>query len=110
MPTSSADLRSYASYLEQLDFRTERLSSLGAGFVDRVRNHGGSTYLKYLRKSDNISAFKIMISEFLAEYGSTYWGKYKRSHLKEPDISKGFLYPRDAERKDSRYVTQKTAT
>ena len=35
---------------------------------------------------------------FLTRYGSVFWGDLNRTHLKEPDKSKGLLYDRDAER------------
>lgn len=36
---------------------------------------------------------------FLEEYGAEFWGKdTNRKHLKEPDISKGLVYPQDAGR------------
>lgn len=48
--------------------------------------------------------FKVAVSEFLARHGPTYWGVDKRDQLLEPDIFKGFLCPRDAQREYSRLV------
>ena len=57
----------------------------------------------FLDKASTEDALKVAVSEFLAEYGPKYWGVDKRDHLQEPDIYKGFLCPRDAQREDSRW-------
>ena len=59
---------------------------------------------KFLNRMANPEAFKIIVSEFLAEYGPVYWGNSKRDHLEEPNILKGFLCPRDAIRANSKWV------
>ena len=62
-------------------------------------------YLMFLNKASTEDTSKVTVSAFLAKYGPTYWGIDKRDHLQEPDISKGFLCPRDAQREDSRWLS-----
>ena len=45
-----------------------------------------------------------MVREFLNLRGHRYWSASNRRHLQQPDILKGFLYPRDTERAQSRYI------
>ena len=61
-----------------------------------------STHDRFLNKASTEDTLKVAVSDFLAKYGPIYWGINKRDHLQEPDIYKGFLCPRDAQREDSR--------
>lgn len=61
-----------------------------------------STHHIFLNKASTKDLLKVAVLEFLAQYGPKYWGVDKRDHLCEPDILRGFLYPRDAQREDSR--------
>jgi hypothetical protein len=101
-PTSSADFPSYTDYIEQLDFKTETHPKVHTALMDQVKGHVDFSCHKYLRQFDNKPAFKTMVTEFLTEHGQTFWDQTQRSHLKQLDISKGFWYPRDTERNDSR--------
>lgn len=103
IPRSSNINQKY--FLDMLGFETSNTSNkmknmLITNMNDHVQvrpvNH------KFLTKTANPEALKILVAEFLAEYGPIYWGDSKREHLKERDIHKGFLCPRDALRKDSR--------
>lgn len=67
-----------------------------------MKAHLDSPSHKFLTRAANPEAFKIVISEFLAEYGPIYWGDSMRDHLQESDSLKGFLCPRDAQRVPSR--------
>lgn len=71
-------------------------------FIADMDDHVQPLSHKFLNRAANREAFKIMVAEFLAEHGPTYWGTSKRDHLEEPNILKGFLCPRDALRADSR--------
>lgn len=71
-------------------------------FIANMNDHVQHLSHKYLTKAANPEAFKILVAEFLAEYGPIYWGDSKRDHLKKQDIHQGFLCPRDALREDSR--------
>lgn len=93
---------SYTSYIDLLGFKVITDSGERIAFLDQVKGHVDFSCYKFLRKSDNGSAFRVMVKEFLTEHGSTFWGGVNRSHLKEPDISKRFFCPRDANRKGSR--------
>ena len=70
--------------------------------VDNMDGHVQHTSHRFLLKIENPQALKVVVLEFLAEYGPVYWGNSERDHLKEPNILKGFLCPRDATRPDSR--------
>lgn len=102
------------NYLDQLGFEKgseaaeDEAFLTRAAFVKDLRNHVKSSDFEYLLKVDNEQAFEMMIKGFLLKYGTTYWGASKRSHLVEKDPAKGFLCPRDAERKDSRYWSDST--
>ena len=61
-----------------------------------------STHDMFLDRASTEDTLKVVVLEFLAIYGPKYWGIDKRDHLQEPDISKGFLCPRDAQRENSR--------
>ena len=67
-----------------------------------MKIHLSSPSHKFLNRHTNPEAFRIMVSEFLAQYGPIYWGDSERDHLVEPDTLKGFLYPRDAQHVGSR--------
>lgn len=67
-----------------------------------MKAHVNSPLCKFLTPDDNKAGFRNLVLEFLAECGHTYWVRYSRDYLQEPDIWKGFYYPRDAERKCSR--------
>ena len=75
-----------------------------ASFIGDMNHHVKHKSHKFLLKTENPAASKTIISEFLKKYGRIYWGNNKREHLEEPDISKGFLCPRDATRGDSRWA------
>ena len=64
-----------------------------------------STHGMLLIKASTEDTLKVTVSAFLERYGPTYWGIDNRDHLQEPDISKGFLCPRDAQREDSRWLS-----
>lgn len=71
-------------------------------FIADVKHHVNSPSHRFLTRDAYPEAFKTVMSEFLAEYGPTYWGDSKRDHLQESDALKGFLCPRDAQREGSR--------
>lgn len=71
---------------------------------NHLKAHADDSVYKFLRSTDNGAAFKVMVSEFLVGHGEEYWGLSNREHLAEPDVSKGFFYPRDANRGGSRFV------
>lgn len=73
-------------------------------FVQEVKEHTQEPECLFLRKEDNAAAFDELMSGFLRKRGSYYWGVENRDHLAEQDTSKGFLYPRDAERPNSRWA------
>ena len=73
-------------------------------FLVNMDDHVQHISHKFLHQNANPKAFKIVVTEFLAEYGPVYWGNSKRDHLDEPNILKGFLCPRDATRVKSRCV------
>lgn len=72
-------------------------------FIENLGNYVKSFGFEHIRKTGNKQAYEMMIKRFLSEHGTTYWGSSKRVHLVEKDPSKGFLYPRDTERKNSKY-------
>lgn len=72
--------------------------------INHIKSHVDTSVHKYLRSIDNEAAFNVMVSEFFERHGADYWGPFDREHLAEPDVSKGFLYPRDAYREGSQYV------
>ena len=98
----------YTNFLDNLGFeRTDPAIQAQAyqyrnEFIADVKHHVSLSNLRCLCRDDDVLAFEKMISDFLSKYGSKYWGPSKRDHLAEKDSSKGFLYPRDAERKGSR--------
>ena len=73
-------------------------------FVEKMDDHVQHISHKFLLRIANPEAMRIVVLEFLAEYGPLYWGDSKRNHLEEPNILKGFLCPRDATRPNSRWV------
>ena len=73
-------------------------------FVQDVKEYTQEPECLFLRKQDNGAAFDELIHGFLRKRGSYYWGTENRDHLVEQDASKGYLYPRDAERPNSRWA------
>lgn len=97
--------KSYSTYFTQLGFSSPAVAlAVRDELIRDVRAHVDTSNYKYLRKEDNRNAFKTMVSEFLNEYGTTYWGISRRDHLVCQDVRKGFLCPRDAQREGSRYL------
>lgn len=107
-PPARALGTTYTNFLDELGFEAENEAAAGnpvntrLAFISDLRDHVDSSYSKYLRKRDNEKAFEKMIEDFLSKHGAIYWGPSQRDHLTEKNPLKGFLYPRDAERKDSR--------
>ena len=64
-----------------------------------------SSHHMFLNEASTTDTLKVAVSEFLAQYGPIYWGVDNRDHLHEPDILKGFLCPRNAQREDSRWLS-----
>jgi hypothetical protein len=92
-------------FLDKLGFRYESgksseespRSSLKADISAFLSCH----LTQYLRRGDNSPAFDMLVQGFLKEYGSKWWGEDDREHLAKTHPMRGFLFPRDAERKDS---------
>ena len=101
----------YESFLDKLGFKRansvtrDHAYETRTAFIADMKQYVDSSDYRYLCRSDNEEAFDKMIKGFLLEYGSKYWGSSNRDHLGEEDLSKGFLYPRDMERRGSRYLT-----
>ena len=95
----------YRTYLDRLGFDTwddpvaleTRLQ-----FIRDLKAHVCVPETTYLRKEDNPAAFNALVFGFFEKHGDRYWGM-ERGHLAEKDPLKGFLYPRDALRENSRY-------
>ena len=103
-PQAGNRVYNYDHYLDRLGFGTgEDAHYLRTTFNKKLRNYVKSSGFEHIRKTGNKQAYEMMIKRFLSEHGNTYWGSSKRVHLVEKDLSKGFLYPRDTERKDSKY-------
>ena len=107
-PMSSTSSASFTqeNYFDLLGFKPA-----GSGFPDmrdRLASDTNlclrSTHDTFLNKVLTKDTLKVAVSAFLEKYGRIYWGIDNRDHLQEPDISKGFLYPRDAQREDSRWL------
>ena len=95
----------YRTYLDRLGFNTwDNPIALEARlqFIRDLKAHVCVPETTYLRKDDNPAAFNALIFGFFGRYGDRYWG-VERDHLAEKDPLKGFLYPRDALRENSRY-------
>lgn len=106
-PTNTVHPSCYIGCFERLGFKiTASTIAKREMLLNHLRGHvDGSNYI-ILRSTDNLAAFKVMVSEFLVEHGEDYWGRIGREHLAEPDISKGYLYPRDANREGSRFASR----
>lgn len=104
-PNYTGQPSSYTSRFEQLGFKIDSTTKVKRDHcLDAVKGHVNSSHYKFLRSTDNAAAFNTMVTEFLEEHGGTYWGHSDRGHLEEPELSKGFLFPRDAGRPNSRYA------
>ena len=96
-------LRNYANHFDALGFRPEAYTSrIRKDFLKDMKLHVDDNEHGFLRIRDNYPAHKAMVREFITEHGMTYWGAHQRDHLEEKDITKGFWYPRDADREGSR--------
>ena len=103
-PQARNHLYNYDHYLDRLGFGTGKdAHHMWATFTNNLRNYVKSSGSEHIRKTGDKQAYEMMIKQFLSEYGTTYWGSSKRVHLVEKDPSKGVLYPRDTERKNSTY-------
>ena len=101
IPSSTCPSRNH--FFVKLGFKSEDDSDyMRHTFIKNMHNHVQHKSHRFLCRQANPEALDIVILEFLAEYGPVYWGRSERDHLEEPDISKGFLCPRDAERANSR--------
>ncbi|KAL6715808.1 hypothetical protein ACLMJK_006769 [Lecanora helva] len=99
IPKSSGPLKSYKACLLKVGFSlSDTTKEKQAGFISALKNHVDHSGHKYLKPKDNAPAFNTMVDEFLAKHGEEYWGLSDREHLAEKDVSKGFLYLRDAVR------------
>ncbi|MCJ1414318.1 hypothetical protein MMC32_000644 [Xylographa parallela] len=97
----------YRTYLDRLGFNIwDDPVALEARlqFIRDLKAHVCVPETTYLRKDDNPAAFNALIFGFFGRYGDRYWGM-EREHLAEKDPLKGFLYPRDALRENSRLVS-----
>ncbi|MCJ1380304.1 hypothetical protein MMC17_003407 [Xylographa soralifera] len=97
----------YRTYLDRLGFNTwDDPIALEARlqFIRDLKAHVCVPETTYLRKDDNPAAFNALIFGFVGKYGDRYWGM-EREHLAEKDPLKGFLYPRDALRENSRLIS-----
>ena len=93
----------YRTYLDKLGFKKDEYSEdIRRTFVKDLRAHVCAPETMYMRREDNPAAFAALIKGFLQKHGHKYWGT-NRTHLAVTDISKGFSYPRDADREGSRY-------
>lgn len=102
-PTTDPKHHSSEHFFDKLGFKSgEASAGMREAFVVDVRDHVQHLSHRFLHRTANPEAFKIVVSEFLAEYGPVYWGYTKRDHLEEPNILKGFLCPRDSTRANSR--------
>ncbi len=111
-PSARALGRNYTTFLDKLGFKIEDKAvdddplHIRNAFIRNLKDHVTSSHYTYLRKADNEKSFEIMVQRFLLKHGSTYWGSWNRSHLAEENPLRGFLCPRDAERKGSRYCSR----
>ena len=105
-PTNTGAPNCYTSCFERLGFKITATTFLKREMLlDHLKAHVDNSNYIVLRSTDNEAAFMVMVSEFIVEHGEDYWGRIGREHLAEPDIFKGFLYPRDANLKGSRLAT-----
>ena len=101
--TSSKSHQSQSEYFEKLGFKLDDESKdKRHAFLVNMKDHVRHRSHRFLQRRANPEAFQNVVSEFLTEYGPVYWGDSKRDHLQEPNSLKGFLYPRDAKRANSR--------
>ena len=102
-PTASSISTSSKNFFEKLGFISEdQTENIRDTFIANMDSHVEHPSHRFLMKALNPRANKVIVLEFLAEYGSIYWGNSKRDHLEEPNTLKGFLCPRDATRAKSR--------
>ncbi|KAL9120469.1 MAG: hypothetical protein Q9187_002979 [Circinaria calcarea] len=102
-PSHEGKALNYRTCLDRLGMKEDALD-IRVQFVQEFKQHTQEPECTFLRKEDNGAAFDELIAGFLRKRGSYYWGTGNRDHLLEPDTSKGFLYPRDAERPNSRLM------
>ena len=106
VPSYNGPANSFTACLRKLGFKNDYSSELKRwNFVAAMKKHVDNSDHKFLKPADNEAAFSTMVNEFLVEHGRYYWGVHDRDHLEIEDISKGYLYPRDAHRPNSRSVT-----
>ena len=95
-PKSAIAAHCPAHFFDMLGFKSIQASGhMRAAFMANMGNHLSSPSHRFFNRRADPEAFKIVVLDFLTQYGPTYWGDSKRDHLKEPDILKGFLCPRD---------------
>ena len=105
VPRYQGPARSFTTCFQKLGFKIDPGSELKReNFIAAMKKQVDSSDLKYLRPTDNEVAFSVMVDEFLVQHGRYYWGVHNRDHLEEEDSSKGYLYPRDADRPVSKSV------
>ncbi|MCJ1404676.1 hypothetical protein MMC11_007902 [Xylographa trunciseda] len=107
-PFLPEDLKNYCyrTYLDRLGFKKwddPDANEVRLQFIRDLKAHVYVPETTYLCKEDNPPAFHALIFGFFEKYGERYWGR-EREHLAEKDPVKGFLYPRDALREDSRLI------
>ena len=92
----------YDSFLDQLGFKAKGLRAIRmrSRLLDDLKIHMDNQ--KYSFRVDKPENLREMVLRFLRVHGTKYWGKSPRQHLSEPDKTKGFLMPRDADRVNSR--------
>lgn len=105
-PMSGHKPRSWDTHLDSLGFKHKNIryppmDELRDAIQQDINAFLWCPLMQYLRREDNLPAFGMLIQGFLEEFGSVWWGEADRIHLTETDSSKGFLYPRDAQRNDS---------
>lgn len=106
-PQARTRAYNYDHYLDRLGFGTgEDAHYMRTMFKENLRNYVRSFGFEHIPKKGNEQAYEMMIKRFFSEHGNTYWGSSKRVHLVEQDPSKGFLYPRDTERQNSKYYSE----
>ena len=104
-PSTNLKYASLEHYFDKLGFKSgEASAGMREAFMADMMEHVQHSSHRFLHRSANPEAFKIVVAEFLTEYGPVYWGNSKRDHLEEPNVRRGFLCPRDATRSNSRWV------
>lgn len=104
-PSTNLKYASLEHYFDKLGFKSREASAdMRDAFVANMMEHVQHLSHRFLHRTANPEAFKIVVAEFLTEYGPVYWGNRKRDHLEEPNVRKGFLCPRDATRANSRWA------